>query len=137
MKRSAFLIVGLSILLPYLAGVLGHVTAFDIDNRPVPGQLVGAIPGFFAVEIPPGVGVAGAVLLGFLALSALTLATFAWHPLQRLERHPDEPAAPLKGEAAKSEPKRKAGALAKPARGAVRRGAADQAARRGQGRPEA
>ena len=29
---------------------------------------------------------AGAVLLGFLALSALTLATFAWHPLQRLER---------------------------------------------------
>ncbi len=32
------------------------------------------------------IGVAGAVLLGFLALSALTLATFAWHPLQRLER---------------------------------------------------
>ena len=25
------------------------------------------------------------MLLGFLALSALTLATFAWHPLQRLE----------------------------------------------------
>jgi len=95
--------------------VLGHVTVFDIDNRRFLGQLVGAIPGFFAVEIPQGVGVAGAVLLGFLALSALTLATFAWHPLQRLERHPDEPAAPLKGEAAKSEPKRKAGALAKPA----------------------
>src|SRR6478609_2348440 len=45
MKRSAFLIVGLSILLPYLAGVLGHVTVFDIDNRVLLGQLVGAIPG--------------------------------------------------------------------------------------------
>jgi DNA segregation ATPase FtsK/SpoIIIE, S-DNA-T family len=104
MKRSAFLIVGLSILLPYLAGVLGHVTVFDIDNRVWLGPLVGAIPGFFAVEIPRGVGVAGAVLLGFLALSALTLATFAWHPLQRLERHrqdaPTPPAEP------REEPKR-------------------------------
>ena len=35
MKRSAFLIVGLSVLLPYLAGVLGHVTVADLDNRPV------------------------------------------------------------------------------------------------------
>jgi DNA segregation ATPase FtsK/SpoIIIE, S-DNA-T family len=107
MKRSAFLIVGLSILLPYLAGVLGHVTVFDIDNRVWLGQLVGAIPGFFAVEIPRGVGVAGAVLLGFLALSALTLATFAWHPLQRLERHRQEappPAGP------REEPKRRTAA---------------------------
>src|SRR5207248_854313 len=37
-------------------------------------------------EIPQGIGPAGAVLVGFLALCALTLATFAWHPLQRLER---------------------------------------------------
>src|SRR6266545_4415736 len=28
MKRSAFLIVGLSALLPYLAGVVGHVTVY-------------------------------------------------------------------------------------------------------------
>ena len=52
MKRSAFLIIGLSVLLPYLAGVLGHVTVFDIDNRRFLGQVVGAIPGFFAVGIP-------------------------------------------------------------------------------------
>src|SRR3954451_5697601 len=64
MKRSAFLIVGLSLLLPYLIGVLWHVTVFDLDNRRLLGTLVGAIPGFFAVEIPQGVGVAGAVLLG-------------------------------------------------------------------------
>ena len=35
---------------------------------------------------------AGAVLFGFLALSALTLATFAWHPLQRLETKPGQAA---------------------------------------------
>ncbi|HUR96068.1 MAG TPA: DNA translocase FtsK [Gemmatimonadales bacterium] len=115
MKRSAFLIIGLSLLLPYLTGVVWHVTVFDLDNRRLLGKLVGAIPGFFAVEIPEGIGPAGAVLVGFLALSALTLATFAWHPLQRLERQPD--AAPVKSSAekgeAKSEVKRKGGVAAK------------------------
>jgi S-DNA-T family DNA segregation ATPase FtsK/SpoIIIE len=110
MKRSAFLIVGLSILLPYLTGVLGSVTVFDIVNRRLLGRLVGAIPGFFAVEIPEGIGPAGAVLAGFLALSALTLATFAWHPLQRLERQPD---AEVKPAPAKAESKRKSAATTK------------------------
>jgi len=108
MKRSAFLIIGLSVLLPYLAGVLGHVTVFDIDNRRLLGKVVGAIPGFFAVGIPRGIGLAGAVLTGFLALSALTLATFAWHPLQRLERHTESPpGAPGNAEVSKAEPRRK------------------------------
>jgi S-DNA-T family DNA segregation ATPase FtsK/SpoIIIE len=86
MKRSAVLIVGLSVLLPYLAGVLAHLTVRDLDDQAVLGRLVGVVPGFFAVEIPRGIGPAGAVLVGFLALSALTLGTFAWHPLQRLEK---------------------------------------------------
>jgi S-DNA-T family DNA segregation ATPase FtsK/SpoIIIE len=102
MKRSAFLIVGLSLLLPYLAGVLAHVTVGDLNNQRLLGRMVGVVPGFFAVEIPSGIGVAGAVLAGFLALSALTLATFAWHPLQPLERQPEaaaaSPAVPLKTE---------------------------------------
>jgi DNA segregation ATPase FtsK/SpoIIIE, S-DNA-T family len=114
MKRSAFLIVGLSLLLPYLVGVVGRVTVFEINNRGLLGQAVGAIPGFFAVEITRGVGVAGAVLVGFLALSALTLVTFAWHPLQRLERHPEASprptAARLEG---KGDPKRRTGAPGK------------------------
>ena len=74
MKRSAFLIVGLSVLLPYLAGVLGHVTVADLDTQRFLGRMVGVVPGFFAVEIPLGIGPAGAVLIGFLVLSALTLA---------------------------------------------------------------
>ncbi|HEX3232594.1 MAG TPA: DNA translocase FtsK [Gemmatimonadales bacterium] len=94
MKRAAFLIVGLSVLLPYLVGVLLHVSVRDLDNQRLLGRMVGVVPGFFAVEIPMGVGTAGAVLVGFLALTALTLATFAWHPLQPLERKPESPFTP-------------------------------------------
>jgi S-DNA-T family DNA segregation ATPase FtsK/SpoIIIE len=90
MKRSAVLIVGLSVLIPFLVGVLARVgpADFDLDvgQRTFTARLVGVLPGFLARTVAGKVGVAGAVLLGFLALSALTLATFAWHPLQRLER---------------------------------------------------
>jgi S-DNA-T family DNA segregation ATPase FtsK/SpoIIIE len=114
MKRSALLIVGLSVLLPYVVGVLTHVRASDFDwdvgERALSARAVGWLPGFLAVAITGKVGVAGAVLLGFLALSALTLATFAWHPLQRLERaegsrEPD--AAPPPPDAAAPEPRRR------------------------------
>ena len=90
MKRSAILIIGLSVLIPYMIGVLTGVTRTDLDpdlgNRGLAASLVGWLPGFFAEVISNKVGLLGAVLLGFLALSALTLATFAWHPLQRLEK---------------------------------------------------
>ncbi|HZI75798.1 MAG TPA: DNA translocase FtsK [Gemmatimonadales bacterium] len=90
MKRSAILIIGLSVLLPFLLGVLARIgpADFDLDvgQRSFAARLVGVLPGFFAASVAGKVGVAGAVLLGFLALSALTLATFAWHPLQRLEK---------------------------------------------------
>ena len=90
MKRSAVLIVGLSVLVPYLVGVLTQVRHTDLDldvaQRSLSARAVGVLPGFFAEAIATRIGVAGAVLAGFLALSALTLATFAWHPLQRLER---------------------------------------------------
>jgi len=90
MKRSAVLIVGLSVLVPYVVGVLTQVRAGDllpdVHERNMAAQAVGVLPGFLAKTIVDMLGVAGAVLLGFLALSALTLATFAWHPLQRLEK---------------------------------------------------
>ena len=90
MKRAAVLIIGLSVLLPYLIGVLTQVGRadldFDVSQRGFAARVVGVLPGFFSETIADKVGVAGAVLLGFLALSALTLATFAWHPLQRLEK---------------------------------------------------
>jgi S-DNA-T family DNA segregation ATPase FtsK/SpoIIIE len=89
MKRSAILIVGLSVLIPYVVGVLTDVRPADLDadvgQRGFAARMVGLVPGFLAETISGKIGVAGAVLLGFLALSALTLVTFAWHPLQRLE----------------------------------------------------
>ena len=93
MKRSAILIVGLSVLVPYVVGVLTHVTPAELDvdvaQRGIAARAVGLVPGFLAETISGKIGVAGAVLLGFLALSALTLVTFAWHPLQRFERGQD------------------------------------------------
>jgi DNA segregation ATPase FtsK/SpoIIIE, S-DNA-T family len=90
MKRSAVLIVGLSVLVPYLIGVVAQVGRADLDpdllHRGLAARVVGVLPGFLAESITDKVGIAGAILFGFLALSALTLATFAWHPLQRLER---------------------------------------------------
>ena len=87
MKRAALLISGLGLLVPYLVGTLGRVTAAQLnDASSTLGHLVGWLPGFFAVYMPSYVGVAGAVILGFLALSAITLVTLAWHPLQRLEK---------------------------------------------------
>jgi S-DNA-T family DNA segregation ATPase FtsK/SpoIIIE len=144
MKRSAFLIVGLSILLPYLAGVIGHVTVYDIDNRRLLGRMVGAIPGFFAVGLPRGIGPAGAILAGFLALSALTLATFAWHPLQRLERQPAAAALPIAPEG-RPEPRRRAARSEAPAEestaerdeAARAKGAEGKADARANGKPEA
>ena len=89
MKRAAVLMIGLSLLVPYLVGVVAKVTHLDlvpdVDQRALPARLAGLVPGMLAEVVAGRVGVAGAVLLGFLALSALTLVTFAWHPLQRLE----------------------------------------------------
>ena len=89
MKRAAVLLVGLSLLVPYLVGVLSRVAYLDlvpdVEQRSLPARLAGLLPGMLAEVVADRIGLAGAVLLGFLALSALTLATFAWHPLQRLE----------------------------------------------------
>jgi DNA segregation ATPase FtsK/SpoIIIE, S-DNA-T family len=103
MKRSALLVVGLSLLVPYLIGVVTRVRPSDLDldvaERSLTALAVGVVPGFFSDLISTKIGVAGAVIVGFLALSALTLVTFAWHPLQRLERKPVPDKSPTgKGE---------------------------------------
>ena len=90
MKRSAILVVGLSVLVPYLVGVIGHLQHVDllpdVDQRTMVPRLAGVVPGFLVIAIGDKIGPLGAILLGFLALSLLTLVTFQWHPLQRLER---------------------------------------------------
>ncbi|HTO73043.1 MAG TPA: DNA translocase FtsK [Gemmatimonadales bacterium] len=89
MKRTAILLGGLSILVPFVIGVFAHITARDFDpplgEWRVAAQLTGLIPGLLARGAYNAIGFAGALLFGFLALSALTILTIAWHPLQRLE----------------------------------------------------
>jgi len=113
MKRAAILMTGLSLLVPYLIGVVTRVTHIDlvpdVDQRALPARLAGLIPGMLAEVVTGRVGVAGAVLLGFLALSALTLLTFAWHPLQRLEAGARSDKQPVRGEDEKAG--KKAGGL--------------------------
>lgn len=97
MTRSALLMAGLILLVPYLVGVATRIERVDllpdVAQRTLAARATGVLPGFFAIIVREGIGVAGALLLGFLGLSALTLFTFGWHPLQRLERHDEaEPA---------------------------------------------
>ncbi|MGH7582360.1 MAG: DNA translocase FtsK [Gemmatimonadales bacterium] len=87
MKRAAILAVGATILLPYLAGVILHVdNAGFTDPWSWAARISGWLPGFFAVSALDLIGTAGALFAGFVALTAVTLGTLAWHPLQRLER---------------------------------------------------
>ncbi|MFI5209148.1 MAG: hypothetical protein ACHQ2E_01775, partial [Gemmatimonadales bacterium] len=89
MKRSAILLGGLSVLVPFVIGVVTRVSQQDflgsIEEWHLAARLAGLVPGFLARVTYDAIGFAGALLLGFLALSALTLLTIAWHPLQRLE----------------------------------------------------
>src|SRR5690606_13644600 len=82
MKRAALLIGGLCFLVPYIIGVATRVERGELDpafpDRVLAAQATGLLPGFFAILIREWIGVAGALLFGFLALSALTLLTFAW-----------------------------------------------------------
>jgi S-DNA-T family DNA segregation ATPase FtsK/SpoIIIE len=92
MKRAGLLIGGMSVLLPLLLGILvvahapGHQFAPTMDRWPEHG--VGLLPELAARGLYAAIGLGGGLLIWFLALSALTLITFAWHPLQRLERAP-------------------------------------------------
>jgi S-DNA-T family DNA segregation ATPase FtsK/SpoIIIE len=99
MKQAALLLGGLSLLVPYTIGILTRVTAasFDppLDQWTLTARAIGVIPGFIATGVYNLVGFAGGLLLAFLALSALTLLTIAWHPLKRFEGgKPGETAEP-------------------------------------------
>ena len=90
MKRVAILVTGLCLLIPYFIGVFSHITpdAFD-STAGLPSwsaRMAGVVPGFLAWGAIGIVDQVGAALLGFLALSGLTLGTMAWHPLRRLEK---------------------------------------------------
>jgi S-DNA-T family DNA segregation ATPase FtsK/SpoIIIE len=90
MPRVAALIGGLSLIVPFIIGVLFRITpdAFlpELADWGVDARLTGLLPGLFARGAYTVLGPAGGLLVGFLLLSAVTLGTIAWHPLKPLER---------------------------------------------------
>ncbi|HET9512761.1 MAG TPA: hypothetical protein VFO95_02450, partial [Gemmatimonadales bacterium] len=90
MKRAAMLVSGLSLLVPFLVAVITQVSegqfVGSLSEWTVTARVSGIAPAFLARSISSVVGQLGGVLVGFLALTGLTLGTIAWHPLQRLER---------------------------------------------------
>ncbi len=90
-RRVAILIGGLVILVPFgIAIGVGLETTADLqpnyDDWGVRHKVVGLVPAFLAITASALVGTAGAVIVGVLGLSALTLSTVGWHPLRRLRR---------------------------------------------------
>ncbi len=90
MKRVAILVTGLCLLVPYFIGVFSRITPDAFDSAAgIPSwsaRMAGVAPGFLAWAAIGVVDQIGAALVGFLALSGLTLGTVAWHPLRRLEK---------------------------------------------------
>jgi S-DNA-T family DNA segregation ATPase FtsK/SpoIIIE len=86
MPRVAILISGVSLLAPFVIGVLSGATADSLARETGAAPLVGWLPALLAGGVVGAIGTPGGLLLAFLALSALTILTVAWHPLQRLEK---------------------------------------------------
>jgi len=89
MKRVGILVGGLSLLVPFTIAVITDVPAAAFDpplaEWGLAARASGLLPGLAARGVLQLIGQPGGLLLAFLALSALTLATLAWHPLHRLE----------------------------------------------------
>jgi S-DNA-T family DNA segregation ATPase FtsK/SpoIIIE len=89
MKRMGFLVGGLALLVPFTIAVIADVPAAAFDPPLAEWELAarasGLLPGLAARGVLQLIGQPGGLLLAFLLLSALTLATLAWHPLRRFE----------------------------------------------------
>jgi DNA segregation ATPase FtsK/SpoIIIE, S-DNA-T family len=90
LKRTAILAAGLVLLVPYAIGVVTGVAGVsdfgpDWADWTMMQKAVGLLPGMVVVGIRNVVGTAGAVALGLLGASALTIVTLDWHPFRRQE----------------------------------------------------
>ncbi|MDH3498355.1 MAG: DNA translocase FtsK [Gemmatimonadota bacterium] len=89
LRRLGILGAGLVFLVPYVIGVGAGVRsgtdfAAAWTDWTLAQKLVGVLPGMIVVGVRSVVGLAGAVVLGLVALSGLTLVTVDWHPFRRL-----------------------------------------------------
>jgi len=90
MKRAAILLGGLAVVVPFTIGVITNVgvTAYlpPLGEWALAPRLVGMFPGFLSRATVGLIGQPGGIILGFVLLTGVTLASLAWHPLARFER---------------------------------------------------
>ncbi len=94
-RRTSVLVAGLVVLAPFVVALLQGIRgAGDVpaayENWTLAQRAAGVLPAMLAVVLTSVVGTAGAIILGLIALSGLTLFTFDWHPFRRLK-----PGAPV------------------------------------------
>ncbi|MEE8134491.1 MAG: DNA translocase FtsK [Gemmatimonadales bacterium] len=89
-QRVGVLVGGLMVLLPFAIAIgTGVRTMADFPANhadwPMAQKLVGIVPAFLVWGVSSLIGTAGAVLLGLLGISVLTIYTVGWHPFERLK----------------------------------------------------
>jgi len=88
--RLGILALGLSALVPYAIAVgSGHGPRSSYPPElalwSFTEKLIGLVPAVILAGVSSVVGTAGAVIVGLLGLSGLTIVTFDWHPFRRRE----------------------------------------------------
>ena len=92
-QRTVILFAGLLVLVPFAIAIgAGFRSSVDFpeayESWNLTERLVGIVPAVLAVSVTGALGTAGAVIVGLLGLSALTMYTVDWHPFRRLHPHP-------------------------------------------------
>jgi S-DNA-T family DNA segregation ATPase FtsK/SpoIIIE len=93
-RRATVLCTGLIVLIPFAVAVGMRVAGSlsfppDYEQWSFGQRVVGLVAAPVADLVGAAVGTAGAVIVGLVALSALTLVTIDWHPFRRLAPAPD------------------------------------------------
>ncbi|MEX0692026.1 MAG: DNA translocase FtsK, partial [Gemmatimonadales bacterium] len=85
MHRLAILAAGLSLIVPYAIAVVTGQRVYpdDLAAWSLTQRLVGLVPAMLVLGVRAIVGTAGAVIVGLLVLSGLTIYTFEWHPFRK------------------------------------------------------
>jgi len=89
LRRVAVLFAGLILLVPYAIAIATSSRSPgsfppSYEAWTVAQKLTGLAPAAIAVIVTGVIGTAGAVIVGLVALSALTIQTVDWHPFRRL-----------------------------------------------------
>jgi DNA segregation ATPase FtsK/SpoIIIE, S-DNA-T family len=98
LRRTAILGGGMILLAPYMVGIVALVRQRGEGFPPTWAewsflqQSVGIVPAMLVAGAREVVGTAGAVVLGLLAASGLTLVTLDWHPFRRRQAELGGPA---------------------------------------------